>query len=147
LIRTFFQSSNSGRKGITLIEVLVASVILVIAIIPFFMMYTKQNAMLESFRRESSALSVIQERLEKVKSNHDPATLVSLLTPVNQSSPESITINNVNYKLYYEIKIVDFDGVVDGTTHPRLYEIRTVVSWQDSGFEKSISASTRTNEY
>ncbi|HQO09306.1 MAG TPA: type II secretion system protein [Clostridiales bacterium] len=147
MIRTFFQSSNSGRKGITLIEVLVASVILVIAIIPFFMMYTKQNAMLESFRRESSALSVIQERLEKVKSNHDPATLVSLLTPVNQSSPESITINNVNYKLYYEIKIVDFDGVVDGTTHPRLYEIRTVVSWQDSGFEKSISASTRTNEY
>ena len=139
--------TSLNRKGVTLIEVLVASVILVIAIIPFFMMYTQQNAMLESFRRESSAFSVIQERLEKVKSNHDPATLVSLLTPVNQSNPENVTINNVNYKLYYEIKIIDFDGVVNGTTHPRLYEIRTVVSWNDGGYDKSVSASTRTNEY
>ena len=135
------------KKGMTLIEVIVASTILAIAVVSFLMLFVKQNALVESFKRESHALMLIQSKLEIIKSNNDAATLVSLLSQVNSSAPEIHKISGIEYKLYYEIKLIDYAGVEGGSTHPRLYEIRVIAQWPDGdGVHKSVSLTTRTNE-
>jgi prepilin-type N-terminal cleavage/methylation domain-containing protein len=138
---------NPARKGMTLVEVIVASVILAIAIVSFLMLFVKQNAMVESFKRESHALMMIQSKLEMIKSNNDASTLVSLLSQVNNSTPEIQNVGGIDYKLYYEIRLIDYAGVEGGSAHPRLYEIRVIAQWPDGeGIMKSVSLVTRTNE-
>lgn len=131
----------------TLVEVLVAGVILAIAVVGFLMLFVKQRTMIESFKREDQALMLIQSKLEMIKSNNDAATLVSLLTPVNQANPENHDIEGVSYDLYYEIKLLDFSGTEGGSAHPRLYEIKVSARWNDGeGKSKTLSIATRTND-
>jgi len=135
------------KKGMTLVEVIVAGVILSIAVVSFLMLFVKQNAMIESFKRESHALMLIQSKMEMIKSNNDASTLVSLLSQINNSTPEIHNVSGIEYKLYYEIRIIDYAGVEGGPAHPRLYEIRVIAQWPEGhGIKKSVSLATRTNE-
>lgn len=135
------------KKGMTLVEVIVAGVILAMAVVSFLMLFVKQNAMVESFKRESHALMLIQSKMEMIKSNHDASTLVPLLSQVNNSTPETHNVSGIDYKLYYEIRLIDYAGVEGGSSHPRLYEIRVLVQWTDGeGVQKTVSLTTRTNE-
>lgn len=131
----------------TLVEVIVASVILAIAIVSFLMLFVKQNAMVESFKRESHALMLIQSKMEMIKSNQDASTLVPLLSQVNNTTPEIHNVSGIDYKLYYEIRLIDYAGVEGGPSHPRLYEIRVNAQWTDGeGIQRTVSLATRTNE-
>ncbi len=135
------------KKGMTLVEVIVAGVILAMAVVSFLMLFVKQNAMVESFKRESHALMLIQSKMEMIKSNHDASTLVPLLSQVNNSTPEIHNVSGIDYKLYYEIRLIDYAGVEGGPSHPRLYEIRVLAQWTDGeGVQKTVSLTTRTNE-
>lgn len=134
-------------KGITLIEVLVAALILSIAISALMMIFAKQIEYSESIRKRNAAMMIIQDKFEETKANHDPGTYIAYLSKFNASNPDLVLIGNDKYKLYYDINSIDYNDAIDGYDDPKVYQIKAIVQWLDGSDKKTLEMLTRTNEF
>lgn len=134
-------------KGITLIEVLVAALILSIAISALMMIFAKQIEYSESIRKRNAAMMIIQDKFEETKANHDPGTYIAYLSKFSASNPDLVLIGNDKYKLYYDINSIDYNDAIDGYDDPKVYQIKAIVQWLDGSDKKTLEMLTRTNEF
>jgi prepilin-type N-terminal cleavage/methylation domain-containing protein len=132
----------SGERGFTLVEVVVASVIAVIAVLGLAHSFGMGRALVDRFENGRDALALVQQRLER-------------LSALNPSHPDlaigmhgagTIVINDaVSGTESWIVAWVDdpVDGVGGGDlTGPNDYKRATVsISWNQFGFTEAIQLS------
>jgi len=106
----------SGQKGFTLLEVLVAMIVLAIGLLgiaPMFVMSMRGN----QFSREVSETAYLaQDRIEQLK---------------NQSIISPIPFNETTTSGSYTRTVNVSDQTVDGTIPPGVYRINVTLNWTD----------------
>src|SRR4030067_2479228 len=113
-----------GQKGFTLLEVLVATIVLAIGLLglaPMFVISMRGN----QFSREvSETVYLAQDRIEQLK---------------NQSIISPIPFNETTTSGSYTRTVNSSDQAVDGTIPPGVYRINVTLNWTD---KKGRSPST-----
>jgi len=104
------------KKGTTLIEVLVASLIMVIAIGALLMSYIPRRAIIEASKQNTVVQSLFEREFERIRTLSTQDDLKKYLyksytsstnnEPYSLSNPLLIAIDGVNYNLYYELEAV-----------------------------------------
>lgn len=140
------------KTGLTLIEVLIASVILTMAlggILAFTAQYLKS---LDTTRNFSIAINAAQERMEKIKSKVSPSDTAETGAKVFTNMP---LYHNLAFDVYANDKITplaNFKGIsyvtaISGTPMT-MYRVKVVVWWkevngrvfgEDQNFDGSVS--------
>ncbi len=105
-----------GQKGFTILEVLVAMIVLAIGLLglaPMFVMSMRGN----QFSREVSETAYLaQDRIEQLKNQ----TIISPI-PFNETTSSGSYTRTVNVS----------DRTVDGTIPPGVYRINVTLNWTD----------------
>ena len=105
-----------GQKGFTLLEVLVATIVLAIGLLglaPMFVISMRGN----QFSREvSETVYLAQDRIEQLK---------------NQSIISPIPFNETTTSGSYTRTVNVSDQAVDGTIPPGVYRINVTLNWTD----------------
>jgi type IV pilus assembly protein PilV len=111
-----FRLKLGGQKGFTILEVLVAMIVLAIGLLglaPMFVMSMRGN----QFSREVSETAYLaQDRIEQLKNQ-------SIISPIpfNETAASGSYTRTVNVS----------DQTVDGTIPPGVYRINVTLSWTD----------------
>lgn len=145
------------RKAVTLIEVLVASLILLVCVGGTLMMYAPNLKISSSNRYSIQANKLLISELEKIqtiKTSNDLKDYLyydkDLSKPVSKDSPIKITIDNVDFNIYYTDfsgkpyteHIVAYEGgnFIKNKESAKLMKLEVNVEWQANGqnFHKKI---------
>jgi len=126
------------RKGMTLVEVLVSSLILVIAIGSMMYVFSRQQIVSEDQRLRSIAIMIIQNEFEALKARTDSKTKVEALTALGTFTVAGI--ENGIYQMHFDVTEVDISGI-------KVYEVAATVTWTKSGRTDTMTMTTRTNEF
>jgi len=104
---------QKGLKGVTLIEVLVASIILAITISAFLGLYVHNTKMILSSKQKQVIQSLFEREFENVRKLATMDDVKKYLyhnndvtKPINSENPLEITVDGTKYELYY----IDQDG-------------------------------------
>ncbi len=99
------------RKGITLIEVLVASLIMLITIGASFYLYVHTQKQLQANRQRVVAQSIFEREFEKVRKLITQDDIKKYLyhnedttKPISDTNPLVVVMAGTSYKLYYEVQ-------------------------------------------
>lgn len=149
------------KKGITLIEVLVASSLLVIAISPLLISIPLRKSIILNNRYRLLANTIIKEKFERIYGVTGRASKLALLNDddgnlYTSSNPEVILIkgenglSDIDFKLYYptvrNISLGDDTYIFESGYTADVLEIEIEASWNYNGKTKSISLTGRTRE-
>jgi len=141
---------NAFRKGVTLIEVLVASVILAITVAAVMSMLAQNKRGIDDSYYANQALEIIQERFEQIQHRSDRNLIKSAFSDkYTFSNPEKIMCYTPDnkviadfYNLYYTSKEVGYVSV----PNCKVLEISANVSWNRNGKTSNLVLSTRTRQ-
>ena len=121
-----------GKKGFTLIEVLIASVVLLGAAVVFMDTFTKCSALIESGPSLEIAMNAAQSRMEEIAQSNMAQIIgnyhgknfpvAGLTAPSGLANPCSVTVTQIN-----------------GGSGTPLYDVNVTVSWQFRGRNTSRS--------
>ena len=124
------------KKGVTLIEVLVASLLLVITIGAIMMSFVQHQAIISQQSFQHEAAMILQEEFEGIKGT---ANRTTLLSHINKDYNENFSLDStVAYSIKYTTKEITVNTA-------SLLEITGTLSWTQAGKKHSISLETRSN--
>ena len=110
---------SKGERGLSLIEVIIALVILMIAIMGVFAAFTYATVYNTGNSRRSQALSVLQERVELLRSiKFNPLVAPAVIDPRLEGgvkAPETVTRLATDHTQYLVDVTVDDDPFTPGT--------------------------------
>jgi len=140
------------RAGFSLVEVLIALFIVVIAFLSFYKVSTFGTRYIIESKNKLAATAFVNEKMEIVRNlSYDKVgTQGSIDIPGNLPQEESVTANGKTYQVSFDVRY--FDDPMDGTMStspadlvPNDYKlVKVTVSWTDSsGQSKSVSSSSR----
>jgi len=99
---------NAFKKGTTLVEVLVASLIMVIAVGALLFSYIPRRAIIDANKQYVVSQSLFEREFEKVRKLQTVDDIKKYLyhnnnvaTPINEGNPYKDTIGGTEYSLYY----------------------------------------------
>jgi len=135
------------KKGVTLIEVLVASLLLVITVGAVFFSMVASKKMIQQSTCESNANNIIKNYFESIRDNHDLAALCAddgaIGMRLGLENADEITVDGIIYKLYFETSSVNLTASSPAASE--LLELKATVGWTIHNNAKSISLSMRSN--
>lgn len=138
---------NAFRKGVTLVEVLVASVLLAIVVSASMLSATVYHRITEENVYTDEAMSIIQDRFDKMKAIKTRSNITDTTNTYN-SIANAQTIVGVQsdntskmYKLYYTTSEEGFPDNADC----KVLEVTAHLSWNSGGQNRTVSVATRTN--
>jgi hypothetical protein len=156
-------SRRRGDDGVTLVEVLIAIVILLITMLPMGILLTSATSASVSARQRQAALQLADSWVE-ILSNSQPPTGVdgTVLTnqptaPVapagTQAPPSTLAGTNYTVTAAYAENLVNDVGQSDlcaagqppSSSHPGVILLRVTVYWSGGQSEQQISVSTEIN--
>jgi len=99
---------KNNEKGITLIEVIVASIIMAISIGTLLYLYVPSFAVVQASKQSTISQALFESEFEKIKKLTTQDDLKKYLyhnenvtKPINQEHPLRTTIDGIEYSLYY----------------------------------------------
>ncbi|MGB7582616.1 MAG: hypothetical protein WBL85_09245 [Sedimentisphaerales bacterium] len=110
--------ANRRHKGLSIIEVAMASVLLILAMVPILRSLTKANMMSTDIERKTQSLVLAQGKLDTIRA----------ISVYNFGSSGSFTASNVVLSGSYLCNITDA-----ATSDPNLKQITVSVGYDDSG--------------
>lgn len=155
------------RKGTTLVEVLVASILISIAVCGLLFAYIPRTELINDSKLKTQALTLLNADLERMQSIKIAADLTKYLykikpnspvgtvaTPIDINNPETQTIDDTVYSLYYSlysansnkpyiVRTVETDNdLIRGDV--TVLEIEVNVAWKNGDKNEVIKTITRT---
>jgi prepilin-type N-terminal cleavage/methylation domain-containing protein len=109
-----------GERGMTLVEVLVAAVILGIMAAGIFTAYDVSKRLAETARQETKAAGLAQEKLEELRAT-DYTALVSI--PADPADPSRVEFSPTVAGFTYRVLVVD-NGTAKTVTISVYYRVR-----------------------
>jgi len=138
-----------SKKGTTLVEVLVASIILGIVVGPMLYFMAYNRATIGEAGCEANANYIIKDWFESVRKltnlNDVCASGGNIGSRMNEENAEIIKIDNVDYKLYFETAKVTFAGGAASATNPELTQLTAHVKWKYNNKDRHIHMSMTSN--
>ena len=136
-------------KGTTLIEVLVASLILGIVIGPLLYFMAVNRATISAAGCEANAANIIRDWFESVKKleNLNNVCLPSgnIGARIGAAKADTIKIENVKYLLHFDTASVTLDGSTADPGNPKLLELTAHVNWQYNNKDRHFAMSMLSN--
>jgi len=118
-----------NRKGLTLIEVLVASLLLVIVISGVMVSLRNYIQLSERNEQRYTAECLVRSRLENLNTLPDRAAILAdIAAPKAASAGTSSTVGKVNYQITIS-KTNEISITENNSTVPKLLELTAKVSW------------------
>ena len=112
-----YSKKNQRHKGLSMIEVAMASALLIVAMVPILRSLTKANVMSTEVERKTQALVLAQGKLDAIRA----------ISVYNFGSTGSFTASNVVLSGSYLCNITDTTAGTD------LKQITVAVGYDDSG--------------
>jgi len=142
---------NAFSKGVTLIEVLVASLILVITIGPMLYFLVFNQTSVHEAACETNASFLIRDEFERIKKSVNLNAVCgssnSIGRRLGSSNAEIVKIDNINYSLYFDTTTVTLSGGAASATNPKLLKLTANVTWNYSTKDHSMSMSMLSNNF
>lgn len=140
------QSHQIGERGFTIVEVMMASVILVVGFIGMISALTVGSEMLATAQRQNLAAQIINHEFEKLRLS-SWSTFSAPLTNISTTDYTALTPNDSQFNAAIAASGVTFNlarTVTNVTTD--LYEITLTVTWTKNGTQAAASGAN-TNAY
>ena len=98
------------KKGVTLIEVLVASLILVVSVGSILMSYVPRNKIIIENKERVVAITTAERAFELIRGQQTANDIKSVLyadaaftQPYSQANPQKFTVDAIDYKFFYTL--------------------------------------------
>jgi prepilin-type N-terminal cleavage/methylation domain-containing protein len=141
------------KKGMTLIEILVTSTILMVGVSGLLVSFVECNKLIINNTNRYNASTIIDFWFEEIQRAENPTAVVNLLasTPSNywwrDTNGDLVTYKQINRDRSQEFRVsFSVTAVVTPSGASDLSQITATVRWTDAEGPKSISMSMLTNE-
>jgi len=132
------------RKGVTLVEVLVASLILVIAISTILWGVVFRQQLLTGSNLRLEAGRVLNQHLEELNRIEDTSTITTYLNNVYTDTiiPAGSNLGKIAYKVKFTKSDVAL-GNITGTPNLKLRQVTATAEWTYKGKNEQMNIVTR----
>ncbi len=136
------------KKGTTLIEILVTSLILVIAVTGLLYTFVFCHRMIVENHHRTNAMLIINEHLEAIQNRESPTAVLSYVS--NYASPKPVLTSSSSEMSSDYVMSMRIDGILypDLPHNPAadLMIVNITVTWNGGGPNRTLSVSSITNE-
>lgn len=132
------------RKGTTLIEVLVASTILIIAIAPLLWSFVMREELLRRSNLKLEATRLLNQRMEVISRMPDSVAVANYLkqTFIDSITPSGTDMNKIAYTTKFADSLVDL-GNITGKANREIHQFTATVEWDFKGKKEELSIASR----
>jgi len=136
--------TKSLKKGTTLIEVLVSSTILAIAITPLLWSFVMRQELLRRSNLKLEATRLLNQRLEVISRMPDSTAVDTYLaqTFIDSITPSGTDINKIVYTTKFAKSLVDLWNKT-GNQNKKIHQFTATVEWDFKGNKEELSIVSR----